>query len=140
MGVAPAEKRFWAKTATNETGCIVWVGGISAKGYGRFVVNSRRVTAHRWIYERTVGPVPDGIVLDHLCRVRSCVNVAHLEAVSNRENIVRGVGATARNLRKTHCKNGHEFTPENTRYKRRYKRSAYHGRICRICARKWRRS
>jgi hypothetical protein len=65
-------------------------------------------------YELAIGPIPEGLTIDHLCRNRGCVNPAHLEAVTNRTNLLRGDGIAALNARKTHCKRGHEFTPENT--------------------------
>jgi hypothetical protein len=70
---------------------------------------------HRLTYEAVVGSIPEGRQLDHLCRVRECCNPAHLEPVTPRVNSLRGVGPTAENAFKTHCVNGHEFTPENTR-------------------------
>lgn len=82
--------------------------------------------AHRMAYEELVGPIADGLQIDHLCRVRCCVNPAHLEPVTQAENIRRGVSPTAANRRKTHCKHGHEFTTENTRL-------VPEGRICRRC-------
>jgi hypothetical protein len=85
------------------------------KGYGAFMVGGRNVRVHRWAYETLVGPIPDGLVIDHLCRVRNCVNPDHLEPVTHRENIRRGE-AGAWNRVKTHCPQGHEYTPENTRY------------------------
>jgi hypothetical protein len=108
--------------------CIIWEGKARVDGYGRKRVGGRKqVLAHRYVYEREVGPVPEGMTLDHLCRVRDCVNPAHLEPVPFRENVLRGVGPTARNAHKTHCEHGHEFTPENT-YRRRDG-----GRDCRKC-------
>lgn len=73
-------------------GCWTWTGVHSGDGYGRFHCPTRRrmVVAHRWLWERLFGPVPERHVLDHLCRNRSCVNPAHLEAVSQRENLLRG--------------------------------------------------
>ena len=97
-------------------GCWLWSGAPNSCGYGQLQVSGRPWRAHRYIYEKLVGPIPSGLQLDHLCRVRLCVNPAHLEPVNNRENVLRGVGRTAENARKTHCARGHEYTPENTRY------------------------
>lgn len=75
------------------------------------------VPAHRYAYESIVGPIPNGMVLDHVkqrCGNRACVNPAHLEPVTNRVNILRGSGITALNARKTHCPKGHEYTDANT--------------------------
>lgn len=132
MGAVPAMLRFWMKTSTGPGDCVSWAGAKSARGYGRFTVDDKRHTAHRWIYERTVAPVPADMVLDHVCRNRLCVNVAHLEVVTNKENILRGVGPTARHARQTHCKHGHEFTSENTAIKN-YKQRTF--RVCRTCKR-----
>ena len=109
----------------NGTPCILWPL-VSEQGYGRTRVGGRKVMAHRFIYEIARGKVPPGLVLDHLCRNRSCVNPDHLEPVTHRENILRGVGQCAINAVKTHCKNGHELTPENT-----YRQAR--GRGCRKC-------
>lgn len=96
-----------------DTGCIPWTGSTN-KGHGRFRFPYGHVMAHRWAYEQQVGPIPEGLEIDHLCRNRACVNVEHLEPVTRRENILRGVSMTAQHARKTHCKQGHPFTPENT--------------------------
>ncbi len=95
-----------------QTDCIEWLGP-TINGYGRFCNRGRRVMAHRWAYESEVGPVPDGMELDHLCRNRGCVNHDHLEPVTARENVRRGIGPTADNARKTHCPRGHLLSGSN---------------------------
>lgn len=112
-----------------DTGCWNWTGPLRGKGYGVLHINGKRFIAHRWFYERLVGPIPLGLCLDHLCRNKRCVNPAHLEPVTNRENVLRGIGETAQNSAKTYCPKGHEYTPENTRI-------GHHGsRQCRECDR-----
>lgn len=120
-------ERFWAKVEKTET-CWLWTAAI-VKGYGRFFDEDLRpVGAHRWAYQTCVGPIPDGLTLDHLCRVRNCVNPDHLEPVTQRENM-------ARIPLKTHCPHGHAFTAANT-YVRRPKRPGLRpARQCRECAR-----
>lgn len=109
---------FWEKAAPpNENGCVLWLASQKANGYGQFWDGSRMVLAHRFAYEMLVGPVPDGLELDHLCRVRHCVAPAHLEPVTRRENVLRG--ASPEQLRawqtsKTHCPSGHEYNERNT--------------------------
>lgn len=113
--------------------CWLWMGYVRTDGYGVLTqLVSGRITplyAHRLSYESFTGHIPDGYQIDHLCRVRHCVNPAHLEAVPPRINYIRGHGATGINARKTHCKHGHEFTPENTHHR------PGGGRTCRTCAR-----
>lgn len=127
---------FWAKTRSEdrgyETPCLIWTGYIKPNGYGQCAVNRRTKHAHRVAYEATHGPIPERIngeraVIDHKCRVRSCVNVDHLEVVTNRVNVLRGDTIQAANAAKTHCKRGHEFTPENTYIETRGNRK------CRTC-------
>jgi hypothetical protein len=72
------------------TGCWIWKRSLTAKGYGKLFVNGKSVTAHKYIYELHKGSVPDGLVLDHLCRNRNCVNPDHLEPVTQKENVLRG--------------------------------------------------
>ena len=118
--------RLLAKAIINpETGCWEWTANRSQDGYGRIKVSGRKVKAHRVSYELTYGPIPEGLQIDHLCRVRCCINPAHLEAVTSRENMRRGRGKSL----KTHCIRGHEYTPENT-----YINPKGH-RHCRTCLR-----
>lgn len=109
--------RFWAKTLIEDCGhdtpCLTWTA-YKLDGYGRFSVGGKIWYAHRVAYEALVGPIPQGLMIDHLCRNRSCVNVEHMEPVTNRVNILRGDTVTAANAAKTHCPQGHEYTPENT--------------------------
>ena len=112
----PTHERFWTKVHKTDT-CWLWTGGIS-HGYGSFdlpgVGRWRAVRAHRFAYEALVGPIPEGMVIDHLCRVKACVNPDHLEPVTQRTNLLRGQSFAAVNAAKTHCVHGHEFTPANT--------------------------
>lgn len=112
------------------TGCWIWQRCIGAGGYGTIYdpVRKKSVKAHRFSYELINGPIPAGLTIDHLCRVRRCVNPAHLEAVTFRENVLRGVGPTAQEARQTHCKYGHPLTEENLLRSRQ-------GRKCKLCRR-----
>lgn len=116
-------------SAEGTDGCWLWTGGKNPNGYGRVFDKGAGALrqAHRLVYERLVGPIPEGLQLDHLCRVRNCVNPEHLEPVTARENTIRGDTGPGRNARKTHCMRGHEFTPENTRIR------PNGSRMCRTC-------
>ncbi len=108
------------------SGCWLWLGYLHPAGYGRIVNPDGTTTgAHRAIYEELVRLIPDGLQLDHLCRVRCCVNPQHLEPVTCGENIRRGETGK-NNGDKTHCKYGHEYTPANTVISK-------DGRSCRTC-------
>lgn len=107
---APITQRFWSKVEIAPTGCWLWLARRSPDGYGRMSTGGHEVNAHRLSYELFRGPIPDDLVIDHLCRVRHCVNPDHLEPVTNLENALRSPLVAG----KTHCKWGHEFTPENT--------------------------
>lgn len=110
----PPEQRLWDHVDITP-GCWWWKGGTTPEGYGKFAVtHDRAVMAYRYIYELCVGPIPDGYHLDHLCRNPNCVNWAHVEPVTPKENYLRGFGVGALNARKTHCKYGHEFSTDNT--------------------------
>lgn len=122
---APAA--FWAQVDRSGK-CWMWLGS-TRNDYGRFLFKYRQYTAHRVAYEWAFGPIPTRRVLDHLCRTLLCVNPAHLEPVTIRENTLRGYAPPAANARKTTCNSGHEFTEENT-----YITSQGY-RHCRVCHR-----
>jgi len=106
--------RFTSKVSKQPNGCWLWTGAKNDGGYGQLRTNGLTQYAHRLAYETFVGPIPDRLQIDHLCRTRLCVNPAHLEAVTQRENIMRGVSPTVAHAAKTHCINGHPFDEENT--------------------------
>lgn len=107
------EERFFAHVTEDPGGCWLF-DKTNDKGYSSFTVNRAPVEGHRWCYIFLIGDVPVGLTLDHLCRVRACVNPWHLDVVPHRINILRGVGPAAVNARKTQCVSGHPFTSSNT--------------------------
>jgi len=119
-----AQKRTWTKrSGPLPTPCWIWHGAVTPDGYTRVWSNGRNIKAHVWMWEQQHGPLPEGLVLDHLCVVSNCVNPEHLEPVTQSENVKR------RNARKTTCKHGHPWTAENTYVAHDGRRS------CRACMR-----
>lgn len=130
--------RFVKNIMKDKNGCWLWQGALNEKGYGQFRFFGRNGRAHQYAYLYFKGMVQGGKVLDHLCRVRHCVNPDHLQPVPNKTNILRGEGFGAVNARKTHCPRGHALTGTNLRF---CKKAKHTERVCRVCAleaqRKW---
>lgn len=128
-----AQERFLTLVITAPSDCWLWQGRLDVNGYGRFRADKRDWMAHRFSYEVNRGAVPTDRVLDHLCRVRNCVNPDHLEIVTQKENLRRGGTGWAGGepgAQATHCIHGHAYTPENT-YVFPNRQNA---RSCRICS------
>ena len=119
-------ERFIAKIDFSEN-CWTWTNKLD-NGYGRFWLNNKLELSHRFAWLIWAGQIPAGKQLDHLCRNRSCVNPAHLEPVTIKENVLRGIGITAQNARKTHCSKGHPLSGYNAVIRKTGTKS------CRICA------
>lgn len=133
----PVADRLLSKTVASETdfyngtACLLWTGTVDRRwGYGRLTVAGKDKRAHRLAYEIAYGPIAPGLVLDHLCRRPRCVNPLHLEPVSNKTNILRGISFSASNAVKTHCPRGHEYTVDNLA------KTGY-GRRCLTCKREY---
>ena len=124
------ERVLHTKQVTS-TGCWIPTQKPLASGYVLFTFDQKKIYAHRWMYQQMIGSIPGGMQIDHLCRNRPCINPEHLEVVDNFENMMRGNNFAAKQARQTHCKNGHEFTPENTGLSRDGERS------CLTCRRKY---
>ena len=135
-GLSTLVKFVWYDPDDQDS-CWEWTGSQDKLGYGRVYYNGKGDRAYRVFYEMIVGPIPEGLVIDHLCRNPPCVNPDHLEPVTTRENLSRG-DPTRYNRIKTECPSGHPYDKENT-----YNRPDGRGRQCKICMRthtaNWRR-
>lgn len=113
-------ERFWTKVRVgDDAACWAWLGALAPAGYGRFRYEGRTAQAHRVAWELTNGKIPAGLVIDHLCRNRACVNPAHMEVVTQGENIRRGDSLRVRRenaVAATHCKNGHAWAEHAVQY------------------------
>lgn len=119
-------------TMGHESGCWEWIGPKTKAGYSQFCIGKERFYGHRVSYEEFIGPIPDGLQIDHLCRNPSCINPWHLEPVTGAENVRRGMAGEAARIRcraQTQCKYGHPFSGDNLYV------DANGYRICRTCQR-----
>lgn len=121
-----SDTRFWSKVDASGD-CWEWTASLTHDGYGRFRLGTKTPVAHRVAWEMLVGPVPDGLTLDHLCRNRACVNPDHLEPVEPNINWQRGQTPSRRMARRTHCDRGHALSGENLRMR------TDGGRRCLVC-------
>jgi hypothetical protein len=128
----PVIERLLMRVDKSDNGCWLWRGQLNSRGYGQIRAHEKTCLAHRIAYAYLVGPIPEGLQLDHLCRVKRCVNPQHLEPVTGSVNLARAYSAAPRQPATT-CRRGHEFTAANTYLSKK-------GRICRRCRRDWERA
>ena len=127
MNVTDLPARVQQKIAVDDTGCWNWLGTKNSRGYGQVSVQGKSKSVHRWTYQTLVGPIPDGLQIDHLCRNKSCCNPAHLEPVTAHVNSLRRP-----DVHKSHCVHGHELTGDNLIVRDRGG-DGYSMRNCRTC-------
>ena len=124
--------RLISRLVLDESGCWLWPGAVS-RGYGQLGVGGKLKRVHRLTYEYFRGVIPEGLTLDHLCRVRRCANPWHCEPVTNRENTLRGEHPSAIAYREGRCKRGHQYEQHG--------RTDAHGHhYCRLCKSEWQRA
>ena len=112
--MASRDRAFFRRIVAGPNGCHVWTGATTSSGYGLVVRLGQVIVTHRVAYELMFGPIPELLVIDHLCRNRLCANPRHMEPVTSGENVLRGISPSARNARMTECDKGHPFDDENT--------------------------
>ena len=112
MSKISTAERLWLKVQKTDS-CWLWTGGTNNYGYGLFWHNKKMRLAHRVAYETINGFIPEGMQIDHLCRVRQCVNPSHLEVVTSKVNTSSGKGLASINAKKTHCPQGHSYSGDN---------------------------
>lgn len=124
--------RLWNKVEVGD--CWTWTGSTNQYGHGHFWRDGKCQYVHRYVWQALAGAVPEGLVIDHLCRNPRCCNPDHLEVVTHQENVLRGESIFAAQAKQTHCKRGHEFTEDNTYVNKR------NIRCCRTCHREYERN
>lgn len=133
--VMPLEERYQYMVAIQEDtdSCWLWKGKHrKPRQYPAFKIDGKHIQVHRWTYEHFVGPVPEGLLVDHLCNNNNCLNPWHLEPKTSLANTMRGSTPARRNAERTHCIHGHPFDEANTRYRKSYTSERLH-RWCATC-------
>lgn len=122
----------WGVSQGLTTPCHIFDNGTSSQGYGRIAINRKAIYVHRYVWERDIGPIPDGMSIDHICRVRNCCNVNHLRVVTHQVNMTENIVGSCwqKNAAKTHCPKGHPYDETNTIIVRT---KSGNGRKCRTC-------